>query len=107
MLAVLVGDAHIYSTIPLKKYQNNNGVVHGGRLEELSLCIFISLIPEREASTEYIPCEPGKIFRCTVQDCTLSLVYFYKMYSVLVILPRLTFTQLETGLRSRAPHSHL
>jgi hypothetical protein len=76
--------------------------------EDWRSCHIISLIPEREASTEYKPCEPGKIVRRTVQDCTLSLVCFYKTYFVLVILQRFAFTQLEMGLRSRAPlHSHL
>jgi len=39
-------------------------------------------------------------FFCTVQDCTLSFVYLYRMYSVLVILTRLKCIQIETRLRS-------
>ncbi len=49
--------------------------------EDRSSCHIISLILEREASTEYKPCEPGEIFRRNVQNCTLSFVHFYKMYS--------------------------
>ncbi len=46
---------------------------------------------------------------CTFMNSTtglsseLSLVYFYRMYSELVILPRLNCTQVETGLCSRVP----
>ncbi len=90
--AVLVAAAQLISTIPLKKYQINDEVAQGGRLEELSSCRIMSLIPEIEASREYKPCDPSKIFRRAVQDCTLSLFYFYKTYSLLVILPRLTCT---------------
>jgi hypothetical protein len=62
--------------------------------------------PGREASIEYEPCCQNKgislLFRATDPDCTLSLDYLYRMYSVLVILPRLYFVLIELGLSSRA-----
>ncbi len=51
-----------------------------------AVAIIISLTPGREASTEYEPCWSGKGFS---SHQTLSLVYLYRMYSVLVI-PRST-----------------
>ncbi len=36
-----------------------------------------------EASTEYQACYSyAKVVRCSVQDCLLSLVYLYRIYSV-------------------------
>ncbi len=57
-------------------------------------CHFISLIPGTEAST--VP------YRTTF---TITLVYFYKMFTVMVSLLRLNCPQVETGLRSRVPPS--
>ncbi len=39
----------------------------------------------------------------TREQCTFSLVYLYRMYFILVILPRLNSTLEETGLRIRGP----
>jgi hypothetical protein len=39
------------------------------------------------------PATWAKVFRHTVQDCRLSLVYLHRMYSVLVILPKPVFGQ--------------
>ncbi len=64
-----------------------------------------SLIPGREASTEYEPCWPGKVFshRHTGLYCTLSLVYLYRMYSMMVILPMHNCSQVQTGYVSAPP----
>jgi hypothetical protein len=43
------------------------------------------------------PAGQAKVFHC------FSHVYLYKIYSVLVILPSLDCSQVETGLHSRAP----
>ncbi len=43
------------------------------------------------------------VFRHTVHDWKLSLVYLYRVYSVLVILPRLNCTQVDTWLRAPSP----
>jgi hypothetical protein len=55
----------------------------------------------REASTKYDPSWPGKGFlpHCTYRVLT-SRVYLYRMQSVLVTLPRLNCTQVETRLLS-------
>jgi hypothetical protein len=39
------------------------------------------------------PATRAKVFRHTVHDCRLSLVYLHRMYSVLVILPKPVFGQ--------------
>jgi hypothetical protein len=44
----------------------------------------------------------SKIFCYTGQDGTLSPVYSYRMYFVLVILPRLNCPRVETGIRSNS-----
>jgi hypothetical protein len=49
------------------------------------------------------PTEQEKIFHRTVQDFTLSLASLFRMYSVLVIRPRLNCTQVEMGLHSKPP----
>jgi hypothetical protein len=72
-------------------------------LEQIAGISSYFVIPGREASTEYKPYWTGKIFRRTVQDFTLSLVSLYRMYSVLVIRPRLNCIRVETGLRSSPP----
>ncbi len=51
------------------------------------------------------PAGQAKVFPRTVQGYTFSFVYLYWMYSVLVILRRLNFTQVETGLLNRVPPS--
>ncbi len=52
----------------------------------------------RETSTGYKHCYLGqRLLSCTVQDCTLSLIYLYWIYSMLVILPRLSVLSLRQG----------
>jgi hypothetical protein len=61
-------------------------------------CLYSSFV---QASTGYKHCllPRAKVFRLTVQHCTLSLIYTFWKCSVLVILPRLNSTQIETRPR--------
>ncbi len=85
-------------------------VYHGRELgfidEDLSGRRSILVKSGRETSTEYqLPAMLAreKVFRRTVQDCTLSLIYLFWMYLMFVILPRPNCTQVETRLLRRAP----
>jgi len=69
-----------------------NRYIHGGRLVQSQYCV----LNLRERGFHRVRALlAGKVFCRTVQDCTLSLVYLYRMYSVLGILPRINCTQVQ------------
>jgi hypothetical protein len=72
---------------------------------------------EYGSNRQYYICKPRerglyriREYELTIQKCKLSIIYLYilyvQVYSMLVILPRLKCTQVETGLSCKATPVH-